>query len=302
VSAAEFQQSSRRLAALAARVAGSGWLRRQPDTLRALDRTDYVAGDDYRQIDWNVCARHDELRSFPAARSDEPFVYLLVDCSRSMNAAEPTKFTVARDWAFRLASMALAGGAATVGAAAITERVESELRPVRGRSHAAALARFFTPLAAGAPSMNLQSTSSQSTNLQSAMQDFLRLRRPPGLAIVVSDFLDARGFSAALDLLRQARFEPFVAHVVSPQDAEPDWQGALELEDAETGARRRFVARPADLLRYRRHFARFCASLEHYCSQHRLGWLRIDTALGVDAALRQIMRPGIWSAEFRRRV
>ena len=199
-----------------------------------------------------------------------------------------------RDWAFGLASIAwrLAGGAATVGAAAIAERVEAEFRPLRGGRHAASLRKFFSPLAA----------RSATTDLQSAVQDFVRRRRPPGLAIVVSDFLDSRGFAPALDLLRRARFEPFVAHVVSPQDAEPGWHGAIELEDAETGARRPFFAEPADLRRYRRHFARFCASLEHYCAQHQLGWLRIDTVRGVDAGLRQIMRPGIWSAQFRRRV
>jgi uncharacterized protein (DUF58 family) len=292
LSAAEFHQRSRRLAALAARVAGPRWLTSQPDALMALDRTDYVAGDDYRQIDWNVCARHDELRSFPIRRRDERFVYLLVDCSRSMGAAEPAKFAMARDWAFGLASMALAGGAVTVGAAAIAERVETELRPLRGGRHAASLRQFFSPLTA----------SGATTDLQSAVQDFLRRGRPPGLAIVVSDFLDSRGFAPALDLLRQARFEPFVAQVVSPADAEPGWQGAIELEDAETGVRRPLFAEPADLRRYRRHFARFCASLEHYCAQHQLGWLRLDTARGVDAGLRQILRSGIWSAQFRRRV
>ena len=40
---------------------------------------DYAPGDDYRQIDWNLCARHDELltKQFPG-EADRP-VYLLLD-------------------------------------------------------------------------------------------------------------------------------------------------------------------------------------------------------------------------------
>ena len=291
VPAHELHERSRRLAVLAARTAGPHWLGSRHQAAATFDRTDYVAGDDYRQIDWNVCARHDELRSLPILPPDNRFVYLLVDCSRSMSVADPTKFQTARRWALGLASIALAGGAVAVGAAAIAERVEAELRPVRGRRHAAALDRFFAPLAAGA----------RATDLLSAVEDFLSRRRPTGLAIVVSDFLDPRGFAPALDRLRRARFEPLVAHVISPHDSTPEWKGAIELEDAETGARRRFVASAVDLRRYREHFARFCASMQSYCRQNQLVRLRIDTAACVDDSLRQIMRPDIWSSQFRRR-
>ncbi len=249
-----------------------------------------MAGDDYRQIDWNLCARHDELRTFPLAPSDNRFVYLLVDCSPSMGAADPTKFAAARDWAYGLASIALAGGA-SVGAASIAQHIETELPPIRGRCHAAELDRFFTPLA----------VSDAATDLHAAVQEFLLLRRPAGLAIVVSDFLDGAGLRRRSTCCGRRASSHFL-HVVSPQDAEPRLRGAIELQDAETGIKRRLVVGAADLRRYRRHFARFCALLEGYCCRHQLGWLRIDTAAGVDVNLRQIMRPGIWSSRFRRRV
>ena len=56
----------------------------------------YVPGDDYRAIDWNVCARHDELVwRRPAAAADRR-VYVLLDCSRSMATGRPPKFDAAR--------------------------------------------------------------------------------------------------------------------------------------------------------------------------------------------------------------
>ena len=42
---------------------------------------DYSPGDDYRQVDWSLCARHDELRVKQyEGEADRP-VYLLLDCS-----------------------------------------------------------------------------------------------------------------------------------------------------------------------------------------------------------------------------
>ncbi len=291
LSAAPAFERCRRLAGYAARTVGPHWLRSRQDPAAALDRADYVAGDDYRRIDWNLCARHDELRTIAPPGRDEHSVYLLVDSSASMTGGDGAKFAVARSWARAVGSMALASGA-RVAVAAIGARVEARLRPLGGCRQAAALERFFDALAAGGAA----------TNLPAAIDDFLRLGQRPGLAIVVSDFLDARGFAPALDALGQARFEPLVAQVVSPEDARPELAGPVELIDAETGVRRRLMVGPAELASYRRHFARFSAALEHYCARHRLGRLQIDTAAGVDAALQQIMRPGMWAGPPRRRV
>ena len=66
-SAAQLDARWHRLAEFAARAAGPGWLRCQGGAIAALDRFDYTAGDDYRQIDWKLCARHDELRTLRAS-------------------------------------------------------------------------------------------------------------------------------------------------------------------------------------------------------------------------------------------
>ena len=275
---------------LPARPAPAGCAARRAQSPR-LDHFDYTAGDDYRQIDWKLCARHDELRTFAPPARDERLVYLLLDVSASMAGLGGAKFAVARQWAGGLAAIALAGGARVAGAA-IGRRVEAQLPPVCGSRQAAALSRFFDPLA----------PSSCGTDLRAAIDGFLRLGLPPGLAIVVSDFFDPPGFAPALDALVQARFEPLVAQVVAPEDARPELRGPVELFDVESGRSRRVTLTAADLARYRRHFARFEMSLAQYCARRGLARVRIDTAAGADVALRQLMRPGVWSPQFRRRV
>jgi uncharacterized protein (DUF58 family) len=277
-----------RLALWAARAAGPACLRRRVDAPRDDERTDYVVGDDYRQVDWHLCARHDELRTRPAPPHENAHLHVMLDCSRSMAAGDEQKFALARQLALELALVALAGGAA-VGAAALGPTLGADLPPRRGRAQQVALTEFFS-----------RREANTTTDLLASVESLLARHRAPGLAVVISDFLDPRGFVPALERLRQANCEPFAVHIVAPADADPAWRGPVELIDAETGAQRRFHCRPADLIRYRRRFARFCSSLERYCAQRELGWCRIDAGQGVDAALRQVLRPANWTARGRR--
>jgi len=68
---------------------------------------DYAPGDDYRSVDWNLAARHDELlvKQF-AGEADCP-TYILLDCSRSMSLSRPSKLDVARRIVLALAYVAL---------------------------------------------------------------------------------------------------------------------------------------------------------------------------------------------------
>ena len=68
---------------------------------------DYSPGDDFRWIDWSVCARHDELISRYRPAGEDRGVTILVDCSRSMSVGEPKKFDAARRGAAALGAMAL---------------------------------------------------------------------------------------------------------------------------------------------------------------------------------------------------
>ena len=55
-----------------------------------------------------------------------------------------------------------------------------------------------------------------------------------GLTIVVSDFLDPRGFQAGIDPLRYHRHEPHLVHLFDEAEADPQLRGELELFDVET--------------------------------------------------------------------
>jgi uncharacterized protein (DUF58 family) len=96
--------------------------------------------------------------------------------------------------------------------------------PLRGRG---ALAKLLRELDSIVPE--------KGTNLASAI-DGVVLRSPrPGMLVVVSDFLDAGPFDAALGRAASAGHDLGLIQVLSPEELDPPWDGDLALEDAETG-------------------------------------------------------------------
>jgi len=103
-------------------------------SLEFADHRSYSPGDDYRQIDWNIYARTDEL--FVKVRESEEtlVVHLLLDVSGSMASGAPAKFETARavqaaiGWT-ALASRDVVAGAA-LGAGLMDHHHQFEAAPV----------------------------------------------------------------------------------------------------------------------------------------------------------------------------
>src|SRR5580704_3524991 len=82
------------LAAVRKRVPGGG--------TEVTGHRDYSPGDDFRAIDWMLCAKRDELFVKLFEGRTEGDVHLLLDCSPSMGLGRPAKFQVARQVAAAL--------------------------------------------------------------------------------------------------------------------------------------------------------------------------------------------------------
>ena len=148
----------------------------------ALDRADYVAGDDYRRIDWNLCAGMTSCDDSAPGR-DEHSVYLLVDSSASMTGGDGAKFAVARSWARAVGSMAWQAAPGGRGRDR-QHRVEARLRPHGGCRQAAVLERFFNGAAQrAAPRQTclLPSTISSASPAAGAGDRGQRFSRFPGV-------------------------------------------------------------------------------------------------------------------------
>lgn len=280
----EFRRRCEYLDQTARRSWGSRFLGRRLDRRWAggsefVGHSDYTCGDDFRYIDWPICARHDELLTRQYRGSEDRVVYLLVDCSPGMRLGAPAKFDVARRLAGTLGYMALAN-LDRVGVVAVADRVLAELPPVRGRQHAFRLYRFLDELR----------TCAAPVKLKSAAEAFVQQRPQRGTTVVISDLFDPAGFEPAIDLLVRRGFPPYLLQVVDESEIDPPLSGGVTLVDVATGRSRRTYLEDVDLVNYRRVFQEFIASCRGYCARRSIGILQTTTGTPVQESVLRVIR------------
>jgi hypothetical protein len=90
----QLELASRRMTA--GRMKGERRSVRRGQSVEFADYRNYSAGDDLRQLDWNVYARLERLFIKLFVEEEDVTVHVLVDASRSMDFGEPNKLTFAR--------------------------------------------------------------------------------------------------------------------------------------------------------------------------------------------------------------
>lgn len=187
---------------------------------------EYVPGDDFRAIDWNVSARmsHPYVKKYTEER--ELTVLFAVDLSGSEQFGTRGRFKaeVAAEISAVIAMAAIKNND-RVGLLLFSDRVEKFVPPKKGRRHALRLIRdllAFEPIGTG-------------TDLELALDYLGRVMRHRAIVFLISDFFDT-GYE--MSLKRLGRRHDLVAVTVSdPREHSLPDVGYLELTDAETGER-----------------------------------------------------------------
>jgi uncharacterized protein (DUF58 family) len=219
---------------------------------------EYQPGDDVRAIDWNVTARmnHPFIKKFVEER--ELTLMLIVDVSGSglFGSRGQSKRELAAEIASVLAFSAIRNND-KVGLILFSDEVEKFIPPRKGRSHVLRVIRevlFYEPKRRG-------------TDLNHALEFFLRVQSHKAITVIVSDFLGApvaatpssrskrgdggvaatrpRPHMLLLESLAQASFtrlrqanrkhDLVAVQVTDPRELELPELGRLVFQDAETG-------------------------------------------------------------------
>ena len=242
---------------------------------------DYTPGDDYRNIDWGICARRGEILSKVFEGTEDRPLYVLVDCSSSMALGKPAKLDIARHVAALLGYVSIAKEE-RVGAVAFSGRIVAELPPVYGRASVPRWLQFMERIEA----------DDTPTDLARVADRLVRRGRRSGPAIVVSDLYDPGGFEPGLDLLRRGGYDPRVVHLYDPREGEPDLRGDVELVDAEGGEAWNVTITERALRDYRMLFARFLDSVRTFCARRGTVCVQLSTAQASDQWHRQLLGLG----------
>lgn len=252
------------------------------------DHREYIPGDDLRYLDWNVYARHGDLLLKRFQEEEDLHVYLMVDCSLSMNRRDTdenatdessVKFKLARQVAAAIAYIALAD-LDRVSITAYADGVQSTMPLLRGKDQILSVLRFLERLECGG----------EQTDLQRSVGEFVQSAPRTGLVVLISDLYDQAGFRDGVDRLRYARFEPHVVQLHTPGEASPTFLGDMQLVDCETGNERKVTVTERKLRQYKQLFQGFLEDVETYCRNHGLSHTRTATDVPFDAVLMRMMR------------
>jgi len=263
------------------------------------DYRNYVSGDDFRYLDWNLYGRLDRLFLKLYEEERELPVTVFLDASESMTFGEPRKFDFARQVAAAVGYVALCGfdRVSVMTFPDMPPMTESELkarsqelasrgalRSVRGRKSAL---QFFQNIN--------QLTARGATELNEALRRGALQVRQAGMAVVLSDFLDPAGYESGLTALVGRGFQVNAVQILAPEELNPAAYGDLRLIDSETGAEQEVTFGKYRLNAYKQTVQNFCQRLREYCSSRGINFFMAgsDTPLE-ELLLKQLRQSEVW--------
>ncbi len=252
------------------------------------DHRNYVPGDDFRYLDWNLYGRLDRLFLKLYEEERELPVRIFLDCSESMNFGTPKKFDFARQVAASVGYVALSGFDRVTIQPFPQDKAQSAvqgaLRAVRGKKSALLFLQNLVKLQANG-----------TANFNESLRRGAIEARQAGVAIVLSDMLDPDGYEAGLTALISRGFQVNVIQILAPEEVDPSTFGDLRLVDAESGNIQEVTFGKYRLKAYQQTVQNFCQRLREYCQGRGVHFfsVRSDAPLE-DFLLKQLRSAEIW--------
>lgn len=264
------------------------------------DYRNYVHGDDFRYLDWNLYGRLDRLFLKLYEEERELPVRIFLDASESMTFGEPRKFDFARQVAAAIGYVALSGfdrvsvipfpdlaangGAGEPAARAMEMAVRGALRSVRGKKSALP---FFQNLGA--------LTAGGSATLNESLRRGALEARQAGVAVILSDFLDPAGYEAGLTALVGRGFQVDLVQILAPEEISPTTFGDLRLIDSETGGTQEITFGRYRMKGYQQTVQNFIQRLREYCQARGINFFTASSNTSLEELLlRQLRAAEVW--------
>ena len=268
------------------------------------DYRNYVHGDDFRYLDWNLYGRLERLFLKLYEEERELPVRIFLDASESMTFGEPRKFDFARQVAAAIGYVALSGfdrvsvipfppldsasAAARENAQPANINLElaarGALRSVRGKKSALQFFQNLSALTAGGPA-----------DLNAALRRGALEARQAGVAVVLSDFLDPAGYEPGLTALIGRGFQVDIVQILSPEELSPTTFGDLRLVDSETGFNQDVTFGRYRIKAYRQTVQNYLQRLREFCQSRGINFFTASSNTALEELLlKQLRQAEVW--------
>lgn len=186
---------------------------------------EYQYGDDIRDIDWNVTARHNHPYIKVYEEEREMTVMLLVDMSRSrlFGAVGEDKREMIAEIAATLAFSAIHNND-KIGVIFFSDKIEKFIPPQKGRKH---ILFIISQLLTFTPESN-------GTDLATVLRYFSDALKKRTTTFLISDFIDGHDYTKALSVASN-KHDLIAIQVYDKRDTQMPNVGLVRLSDLETG-------------------------------------------------------------------
>jgi uncharacterized protein (DUF58 family) len=253
--------------------------RNKGQSVEFVDFRPYIKGDDIRRIDWNLYGRLERYYIKLFEEEEDLRLYLLIDCSASMDFGQPGKFAHALKIAAGLAYIVLSN-LETVSVSIFAGDYGMVSTPARGNGKIHPLIHQLNRLEPGGAS-----------NLGSATAQFAAQMQRSGVVCVISDFMLPDGVQSLAPLLSGGNQLELV-HVLAPDELDPPVKGDLELIDRETGERMEVSISGPVLKKYRARLAGLQHELKTFALRGRGDYFLADTSVPPERFILETLRSG----------
>ena len=189
---------------------------------------EYQYGDDIRDIDWNVTARHNKPYVKVYEEERELTVMLMVDVSGSKDfgAVGSLKRELMAELAATIAFSAIQNND-KVGVVFFSDRIEKFIPPKKGKKHILLVIRELLDFA----------PENRGTDINMALEFLTSAIKKRCTTFVISDFIDAKDYYKSLSIANN-KHDVMALQVYDKREAELPNVGLMRMLDSETGEER----------------------------------------------------------------
>ena len=229
------------------------------------DYQEYLPGDDFRYIDWNIYGRLDKLLVKTFKEEEELSVHILFDVSRSMlYPEEDKKFSYAKDLVIALSYIALSSkNSVRLATMADTDKVSGNRTPFfQQKANIFVIADF----------LNKVTPQGELDFVDYISKYIYEVKGRRGTVVVISDFMmKPEIYTKGLNFLRFKNFDIKVIQILGANELNPfGKEKRRQVVDVETNKRMNINLSAANLKKYKASIEEHNRKLRHFCRMNRI--------------------------------
>jgi uncharacterized protein (DUF58 family) len=236
-------------------------------SLEFLDYRKYQIGDDFRYIDWNVYGRLDKLFIKLFRAEKDITIHILIDVSHSMESGYPSKNICAKKIATALSYIGLTN-LDRVRVVPFSNSIIDTMSPGGGRQVYMAILKYLLSL-----------KPKGETDINASLSEYASVCKKPGIAIILSDLLDAKGIEEGVASLHVRSFDIILIQLLTQDELSPSLNGNILLKDIETGRTKKIEINQALTDRYKKNLNGFLETIRKVCLQYNADYYLYNTEI-----------------------